>query len=323
MGGVPPTPVGGIVAPLVDVGTGERRRLDRLAVDGRIALVDWASAERQPERGRARAGAARRGRHGAELPDGRPVLPGPGRARIVRLPLALAGASDDHTAPGGRRRPPQPDARWRPRAPRARRRAGPRHLRSQRRRLPPWRALVVAARRRCAPRRMVPCGLRQRVGRRRDAGDRARARTGRPSPRPQHLLHVAHRRGVRPPGVRVRLVHRRLAAGQRHAPGVGGIGAVPPLRRGERPSGPAAEPAGAARARALRARHRSRREGRGLADERMAARRTRHRHRAVAAARLRHPGHRRVHLGAVVRAGPTTTRRATRSSCSTSIISTG
>ena len=48
MGGVPPTPVGGVVAPLVDVGTGERRRLDRLVVDGRIALVDWASAGVSP-----------------------------------------------------------------------------------------------------------------------------------------------------------------------------------------------------------------------------------------------------------------------------------
>ena len=64
MGGVPPTPVGGIVAPLVDVGTGERRRLDRLVVDGRIALVDWASASVSPSEVAPRAGAARRGRHG-------------------------------------------------------------------------------------------------------------------------------------------------------------------------------------------------------------------------------------------------------------------
>ena len=36
-----PRPQGGVLAPLVDVGTGERRRLDRLDVAGRIALLDW------------------------------------------------------------------------------------------------------------------------------------------------------------------------------------------------------------------------------------------------------------------------------------------
>ena len=34
---------GASLAPLVDVGTGERRRLDRLDVAGRIALLDWRS----------------------------------------------------------------------------------------------------------------------------------------------------------------------------------------------------------------------------------------------------------------------------------------
>ena len=41
LGGTPGTPPGGIHAPLVDVATGERRRLDRVDVAGRIALVDW------------------------------------------------------------------------------------------------------------------------------------------------------------------------------------------------------------------------------------------------------------------------------------------
>jgi len=41
MGGVPGTSPAGITAPLVDVGRGDRRRLDRLDVAGRIALVDW------------------------------------------------------------------------------------------------------------------------------------------------------------------------------------------------------------------------------------------------------------------------------------------
>ena len=41
MGGVPPTPRGGIEAPLVDAGAAEPRRLDRLDLAGAIALVDW------------------------------------------------------------------------------------------------------------------------------------------------------------------------------------------------------------------------------------------------------------------------------------------
>ncbi|MDX6599986.1 MAG: hypothetical protein QOE87_3873 [Gaiellales bacterium] len=41
MGGAPPTGPDGVLAPLADVGTGERRRLDRLDVAGRIALLDW------------------------------------------------------------------------------------------------------------------------------------------------------------------------------------------------------------------------------------------------------------------------------------------
>ena len=41
MGGAPPTGATGVAAPLVDAGTGERRRLDRLEVAGRIALLDW------------------------------------------------------------------------------------------------------------------------------------------------------------------------------------------------------------------------------------------------------------------------------------------
>jgi hypothetical protein len=42
MGGAPPTGAGGVLAPLVDAGTGERARLDRLDVAGRIALLDWS-----------------------------------------------------------------------------------------------------------------------------------------------------------------------------------------------------------------------------------------------------------------------------------------
>jgi peptidase M28-like protein len=48
MGGVPPTPEGGVTAPLVDAGTGERRRLDRMNVRGCVVLVDWVSAGVSP-----------------------------------------------------------------------------------------------------------------------------------------------------------------------------------------------------------------------------------------------------------------------------------
>jgi N-acetylated-alpha-linked acidic dipeptidase len=48
MGGAPPTAQGGVVAPLVDVGAGERRRLDRLDIAGRVALLDWRSAKLAP-----------------------------------------------------------------------------------------------------------------------------------------------------------------------------------------------------------------------------------------------------------------------------------
>ena len=48
LGGTPGTPRGGVHAPLVDVATGERRRLDRLDVAGRIALVDWHSLSVAP-----------------------------------------------------------------------------------------------------------------------------------------------------------------------------------------------------------------------------------------------------------------------------------
>jgi transcriptional regulator with XRE-family HTH domain len=41
MGGVPPTPAGGVAGRVVDAGTGEAQRLDRLDLAGAIALVDW------------------------------------------------------------------------------------------------------------------------------------------------------------------------------------------------------------------------------------------------------------------------------------------
>ena len=48
MGGAPPTGKNGVLAPLVDVGTGERKQLDRLDLSGRIALLDWRSSSISP-----------------------------------------------------------------------------------------------------------------------------------------------------------------------------------------------------------------------------------------------------------------------------------
>ena len=48
MGGVPPTPAGGVTGLLVDGGTGERSRLDRIDVRDAIVLIDWARANVSP-----------------------------------------------------------------------------------------------------------------------------------------------------------------------------------------------------------------------------------------------------------------------------------
>ena len=91
MGGVPPTPVGGIVAPLVDVGTGERRRLDRLDVDGpRSRSSTGAARASRPSDVALELGL--RGAVGMVLncPKAGPFYQSPRRARIVRLPLARA-----------------------------------------------------------------------------------------------------------------------------------------------------------------------------------------------------------------------------------------
>jgi Iap family predicted aminopeptidase len=48
LGGAPGTPPGGVSGRLVDVATGERRRLDRLEVAGRIVLLDWKSLSVPP-----------------------------------------------------------------------------------------------------------------------------------------------------------------------------------------------------------------------------------------------------------------------------------
>ena len=134
MGGVPPTPRGGLEAPLVDAGAAQPRRLDRLDLVGAIALVDW-KREALPLCDIAlELGLRGRDRRRRELPAGRGLLPVPGRHRIVRRPLARRRAADDPDRQGGRRGAAR-------RAPGARdddaaRRALARRPRRQRRRLP-------------------------------------------------------------------------------------------------------------------------------------------------------------------------------------------
>ena len=164
-------------------------------------------------------------------------------------------------------------------------------------------------RRRCADRgrrpsrRLVQRRLRQCLGRCGGARSRARARDRRAPPAAYALLHVAHRRGVRPDRQRLRLVHGCVGPDQRDPPGVGGGIALPPQSRGQRPPGAAAADGDAARADAVGAPARAHGRGRGLADERLVhARAPGHRHRGVAVPDLGRSERVRLHLGAVVHA---------------------
>ena len=101
MGGVPA--VDGLEARLVDAGAAEPRRLDRLDLNGAIALVDWRR-EAFPlcdialELGlRGAAGVV------ANCPRGRGLLPVARRDRLVRRALARRRAADDPDRQGGGR----------------------------------------------------------------------------------------------------------------------------------------------------------------------------------------------------------------------------
>jgi hypothetical protein len=48
LGGTPGTPSGGVSGPLLDIGTGERQRLNGLELAGRIVLLDWKSLSVPP-----------------------------------------------------------------------------------------------------------------------------------------------------------------------------------------------------------------------------------------------------------------------------------
>ena len=273
MGGAPPTPAGGVLAPLVDVGTGERRRLDRLDVAGRIALLDWQQRASPIARDRPRARAARSAGHHPQLPRGRPVLPVAERA-LGSFALALvrrrAAVRDD--VQGGRRGAARgPSGAPAGGAPHARRRAH-----ASARPAATWLA-TCRARERGAP--IV-------VGAHHDgwfsaafdnapaspptlALARALASAGH-RPRAHALLHLAHGRGVRPDRQR-RTAGAPGAWGQisETHPDWGAGCALPPQPRGERPPGAAPPDRGAAGADALGPPPRPHRRDRGLAHERL------------------------------------------------------
>ena len=101
MGGVPGTPPGGITAPLVWAGDASRRRLDRIDVGGRIAVVEWRSGSIWPSD--VGLELAARGAIGvvAALPAGRPVLPEPACAGRVQLTMVCGLAADGDDPQGG------------------------------------------------------------------------------------------------------------------------------------------------------------------------------------------------------------------------------
>ena len=240
MGGAPPTGPRGVLAPLVDVGTGERRRLDRLDVAGRIALLDWRSARSPIAEIGLELGL--RGALGVILncPEGGP---------FYQSERAL-GSFGSHWYAGA---PPfvtmaKEDAAEL----RATHAAGALEVR-----LTLDADLVLDA-----PGNNVVgylpgerAGAPIVVGAHHDgwfsaafdnasgvaavlALARALASRGAP-PAAYALLHVAHRRGVRPDRQRLRLVHGRVGPDQRDPPGVGGGVALPPQSRGQRPPGAA------------------------------------------------------------------------------------
>ena len=227
----------GVLAPLVDVGTGERRRLDRLDVAGRIALLDWRSARSPSHRDRARARPARRARHDPQLPRGRAVLPVGASARLVRLALVRGRAAVRDDVQGGRRGAPRGTGRGRSRCASTLDAdlgsAAPGYnvvgyLPGERRRR--------ADRGRRPSRRLVQRRLRQRTGVAAMLG-LARALATRVTAAPHALLHLAHGRGVRPTDsaygwctgawAQISETHPEWAAGS----------PVPPQSRGQRPPG--------------------------------------------------------------------------------------
>ena len=269
MGGAPPTGERGVPAPLVDAGTGERRRLDRLDVPAGSRCSTGAAAQ-LAERDRTRARPARRRRHPPQLSRGRALLPVAARARVIRLALARGRTAFRDDVQGGRRRAG------------AAHRAAPLELRltlraelrsasgAQRRRLSAGRRggapIVVGAHHdgwfsaafdnASGVAAVLALARALRIG---AAGRATRSASRRARPR-----------STASPTAPKRLVHRRLGTDQRDASPLGRRLALPPQPRGQRPprSPPAAR--GAARARGLGPAAGARWSCRGLADERLA-----------------------------------------------------
>ena len=221
MGGVPGTPPGGITAPLVWAGDASRRRLDRIDVGGRIAVVEWRSGSIWPSD--VGLELAARGAIGVVVhcPQGGPYYQSPralgafnSRWYAGAPPMVTIRKEDAVTRP-------QADGR-RPRRREADAARGRRAVPGvERGRVPAGTAAGRADRGRRPPRRLVPGRVRQRQRRCRDAGNGPGDDGGRRAARAHDLLHVANGRGVRPGRQRVRLVHGRARADRTLAPGVG------------------------------------------------------------------------------------------------------
>ena len=303
MGGAPPTATGGVLAPLIHVGTGTRRTLDRLDVRGCIALLDWSSISVPVSEIGLELGL--RGVLGVILncPDGGP---------FYQSERAL-GSFASHWFSGA---PPlvtmckEDAAELRDGL-----RAGPLSVRlTLRAELTPGSpgcnvsaispVPSAAPRSWSAPTTTAGSGPRSTMPPVWRPCSRSRGRWPRRGGAAAHgLLHLAHGRGIWPDRHCLQLVHRRLGAGARHASGLGGGLAVPPLPGGQRPPRAAPTPRSTEGTRELGAPARPRRRGRGLADQWLARRRAAgHGHRAVAVPRLRRAGCLGLHLGAVLRA---------------------
>ena len=307
MGGAPPTGPGGVLAPLVDVGTGERRRLDRLDVAGRIALLDWRSAAQLAERRSA-------------------------------LELGLRGAVGHHPQlPRGRARSTSRSARS-ARSRRTGTTGAPPFVTMCKEDAAELRAAHAAAPLRGAPDAATPTSRSTRRAATSSATCPASA-AGAPIVVGAHhdgwfsaafdnatgvaaMLALARALAARVTGRATRICFTSRTAeeygltdsaygwctgawGQiceTHPTWGAGV-AVPPQPRGQRPPGAAPADGGAARADALGAPARAHGRGRGLADERLVhARPAGHGHRGLAVPDLGRPERVRLHVGAGVHA---------------------
>ena len=222
-GGVPGTPPGGVAGELVAVSRGGRRELEGIDVTGRIVLLDWRDDDLWPFQSGLELGLRGAAALIVTCQPGRAVLPGGRRAGRVRRAVACGRPTDGDDSQGGcslarssrrrgassSRRPPDPGRR---RGERGRFPAGTPHRTARSR----WRA----------PRRVVHGLVRRRDGGGCHARPRAGVRRGGRPATPPDRIPLPYRRGVRPCGQPLRLVHRRLAPDHPRPPGVGCAGTV-------------------------------------------------------------------------------------------------